>query len=321
MDIKQAINNFLEHLEIEKNRSQKTLENYQRYLLHFSAFTKIKNPSEITAELVRQYRMRLNRAQDSAGNTLKKNTQAYYLIALRSFLKYLAKRNINSLAAEKIELGKIPERKLEFLDADELERLLAAPAGLSAKALASAEALREGRAAPKGCEISALRDRAILETLFSTGLRVSELCSLNRDNVNIERGEFAVRGKGSKLRVVFLSDSAKDALKKYLAERSDIHEALFVGHHGSLKKKESARLTPRSVQRMIKKYAVAAGVIKKVSPHQLRHSFATDLLQNGADIRSVQVMLGHANITTTQIYTHYTDKHLKEIHKKYHSKK
>ena len=287
-------------MEIEKNRSQKTLENYQRYLLHFSAFAKIKNPSEITAELVRQYRVRLNRAQNSAGNTLKKNTQAYYLIALRSFLKYLAKRNINSLAAEKIELGKIPERKLEFLDTDELERLLAAP---------------------KGGEISALRDRAILETLFSTGLRVSELCSLNRDNVNIERGEFAVRGKGSKLRVVFLSDSAKDALKKYLAERSDIHEALFVGHHGSLKKKESARLTPRSVQRMIKKYAVAAGVIKKVSPHQLRHSFATDLLQNGADIRSVQVMLGHANITTTQIYTHYTDKHLKEIHKKYHSKK
>ena len=300
MDIKRAINNFLEHLEIEKNRSQKTLENYQRYLLHFSAFTKIKNPSEITAELVRQYRVRLNRAQDSAGNTLKKNTQAYYLIALRSFLKYLAKRNINSLAAEKIELGKIPERKLEFLDTDELERLLAAP---------------------KGGEISALRDRAILETLFSTGLRVSELCSLNRDNVNIERGEFAVRGKGSKLRVVFLSDSAKDALKKYLAERSDIHEALFVGHHGSLKNKESACLTPRSVQRMIKKYAIAAGVIKKVSPHQLRHSFATDLLQNGADIRSVQVMLGHANITTTQIYTHYTDKHLKEIHKKYHGKK
>src|SRR3989344_5738293 len=224
MDIKQAINNFLEHLEIEKNRSQKTLENYQRYLLHFSAFTKIKNPSEITAELVRQYRMRLNRAQDSAGNTLKKNTQAYYLIALRSFLKYLAKRNINSLAAEKIELGKIPERKLEFLDADELERLLAAPS----------VALREGRAAPEGGDISAWRGRAILETLFSTGLRVSELCSLNRDNVNIERGEFAVRGKGSKLRVVFLSDSAKDALKKFLAERSDIHEALFVGHHGNL---------------------------------------------------------------------------------------
>ena len=300
MDIKRAINDFLEHLEIEKNRAQKTLENYRRYLLYFSAFSEIKNPSEITTELVRQYRVRLNRAQDRAGNTLKKNTQAYYLIALRSFLKYLAKRNINSLAAEKIELGKVPERKLEFLDADELERLLNAP---------------------QGGDISALRDRAILETLFSTGLRVSELCSLNRDNVNIERGEFAVRGKGSKLRVVFLSDSAKDALKKYLAERSDIHEALFVGHHGNLNKKESARLTPRSVQRLIKKYAVVAGVIKKVSPHQLRHSFATDLLQNGADIRSVQAMLGHANITTTQIYTHYTDKHLKEIHKKYHSKK
>ena len=298
MDIKRAINDFLEHLEIEKNRAQKTLENYRRYLLHFSAFAGIKTPSEITAELVRQYRVRLNRTQDCAGNTLKKNTQAYYLIALRSFLKYLAKQNINSLAAEKIELGKIPERKLEFLDTDELKRLLNAP---------------------QGGDISAWRDRAILETLFSTGLRVSELCSLNRDNVNIERGEFAVRGKGSKLRVVFLSDSAKDALKKYLAERSDIHEALFVGHHGNLNKKESARLTPRSVQRLIKKYAVMAGVIKKVSPHQLRHSFATDLLQNGADIRSVQAMLGHANITTTQIYTHYTDKHLKEIHKKYHS--
>ena len=298
MDIKHAINDFLEHMEIEKNRAQKTLENYRRYLLHFSAFARVKNPSEITAELVRQYRVRLNRTQDRSGNTLKKNTQAYYLIALRSFLKYLAKRNINSLAAEKIELGKIPERKLEFLDPDELKRLLNAP---------------------QGGDISAWRDRAILETLFSTGLRVSELCSLNRDNVNIERGEFAVRGKGSKLRVVFLSDSAKDALKKYLAERSDIHEALFVGHHGSPNKKESARLTPGWVQRLIKKYAVAAGVIKKVSPHQLRHSFATDLLQNGADIRSVQAMLGHANITTTQIYTHYTDKHLKEIHKKYHS--
>ncbi|HEY4519369.1 MAG TPA: site-specific tyrosine recombinase/integron integrase [Candidatus Paceibacterota bacterium] len=309
MDIKHAINDFLEHMEIEKNRAQKTLENYRRYLLHFSAFARVKNPSEITAELVRQYRVRLNRTQDRSGNTLKKNTQAYYLIALRSFLKYLAKRNINSLAAEKIELGKVPERKLEFLDADELERLLTAPS----------KALREGGTAPEGGDISAWRGRAILETLFSTGLRVSELCSLNRDNVNIERGEFAVRGKGSKLRVVFLSDSAKDALKKYLAERRDIHEALFVGHHGNLNKKESARLTPRSVQRLIKKYAVMAGVIKKVSPHQLRHSFATDLLQNGADIRSVQAMLGHANITTTQIYTHYTDKHLKEIHKKYHS--
>lgn len=296
--MRKAIDSFLEYLEIEKNRSQKTLENYRRYLLHFLAFARIKNPSEITAELVRQYRVRLNRAQDRAGNALKKNTQAYYLIALRSFLKYLAKRNIDSLAAEKIELGKIPERKLEFLDADELERLLDAP---------------------KGDSVTALRDRAILETLFSTGLRVSELCSLNRDNVNIEKGEFAVRGKGSKLRVVFLSDSAKEALKKYLAERSDIHEALLVAHHGGLNKKESARLTPRSVQRIIKKYAAAAGVIKKVSPHQLRHSFATDLLQNGADIRSVQALLGHASITTTQIYTHYTDKHLKEIHHKYHS--
>lgn len=296
--MRRVINSFLEYLEIEKNRSAKTLENYRRYLLNFLDFSKVKDPSEITAELVRQYRVRLNRVKDHNGNTLKKNTQMYYLIALRSFLKYLARQNIVSLAAEKVELGKISERKLEFLDADELARLLVAP---------------------KGDDVASLRDRAILETLFSTGLRVSELCSLNRDNINLENGEFAVRGKGGKLRVVFLSDSAKEALKMYSSERSDIHGALFVAHHGQLNKKESARLTPRSVQRIVKKYSIAAGVVKKVSPHQLRHSFATDLLQNGADIRSVQVMLGHSSITTTQIYTHYTDKHLKEIHKKYHS--
>lgn len=296
--MRKAISDFLEYLEIEKNRSAKTLENYRRYLLSFLDFSKIKDSSEITAELVRRYRVHLNRAKDHSGNTLKKNTQGYYLIALRSFLKYLAKQNISSLAAEKVELGKIPERKLEFLDADELARLLAAP---------------------KGNGIAALRDRAILETLFSTGLRVSELCSLNCDNINLDKGEFAVRGKGGKLRVVFLSDSAKMALKNYLAGRDDIHEALFIAHRGPSNKKEEARLTPRSVQRIIKKYAIAAGVIKKVSPHQLRHSFATDLLQNGADIRSVQAMLGHSSITTTQIYTHYTDKHLKEIHQKYHS--
>lgn len=297
--MRKAINSFLEYLEIEKNRSAKTLENYRRYLLNFAAFTKIKDPSEITAESVRQYRVRLNRVKDHKGNSLKKNTQMYYLIALRSFLKYLAKQNIGSLAAEKVELGKVPERKLEFLDADELNRLLEAP---------------------QGGDISALRDRAILETLFSTGLRVSELCSLNRDNVNIEKGEFAVRGKGSKLRVVFLSDSAKEALKKYLSERDDIHEALFVAHNRQSNKETEARLTSRSVQRIVKKHSIAAGVIKKVSPHQLRHSFATDLLRNGADIRSVQAMLGHSSITTTQIYTHYTDRHLKEIHKKFHGK-
>lgn len=296
--MREVISDFLEYLEIEKNRSMKTLENYRRYLLNFLSFTGIKNPSEITAESVRQYRINLNRVKDSKGNTLKKNTQAYYLIALRSFLKYLARRDIISLAAEKVELGRISERKLEFLDSDELARLLAAP---------------------KGDDLASLRDRAILETLFSTGLRVSELCSLNRDNINLNKGEFAVRGKGNKLRVVFLSDSAKEALKKYLNERRDIHNAVFISHHGQLNKKEEARLTPRSIQRIVKKYSIAGGVIKKVSPHQLRHSFATDLLRNGADIRSVQVMLGHSSITTTQIYTHYTDKHLKEIHHKYHN--
>lgn len=296
--MREVISDFLEYLEIEKNRSMKTLENYRRYLLNFLSFTGIKNPSEITAESVRQYRINLNRVKDSKGNTLKKNTQAYYLIALRSFLKYLARRDITSLAAEKVELGRISERKLEFLDSDELARLLAAP---------------------KGDGLASLRDKAILETLFSTGLRVSELCSLNRDNINLNKGEFAVRGKGNKLRVVFLSDSAKEALKKYLNERRDIHNAVFISHHGQLNKKEEARLTPRSIQRIVKKYSIAGGVIKKVSPHQLRHSFATDLLRNGADIRSVQVMLGHSSITTTQIYTHYTDKHLKEIHHKYHN--
>ena len=288
------INDFLEYLEIEKNRSQKTLENYRRYLSDFAVFTRVREPAQITPGAVKNWRVRLNR------QGLKKNTQAYYLVALRSFLKFLAKRDMQSLSAEKVELGKIPERELTFLDADEVERLLSGP---------------------EGNGIAALRDRAILDTLFSTGLRVSELCGLERAHVNVQKGEFAVRGKGSKVRVVFLSERAKDAIRAYLEKRTDTEDALFVRHNVKQERASGLRLTPRSVQRLIKKYAVKAGIVKKVTPHSLRHGFATDLLQGGADIRSVQAMLGHASITTTQIYTHYTDKRLKEIHEKYHDKK
>ncbi len=313
--IHRYLDDFLEYLEIEKNRSQKTLENYRRYVVRFFDFANIQFPADITDAAVRRYRIYLNRVRNAKGETLKKNTQAYHSIALRSFLKFLAKRDVPTLAAEKIELPKSQEREIEFLDDKELQRLLDAPASGG------------------GDVIICLRDKAILETLFSTGLRVSELCALKIQNVNMDTREFAVRGKGGKLRIVFLSAVAAEALKAYLVKREDIHEALFIAHHktkrilspaGKQNTKtlsDSEHLTPRSVQRLIKKYAAMAGIIKKVTPHQLRHFFATDLLRNGADIRSVQTMLGHASIVTTQIYTHYTDKRLKEIHEKYHDLK
>jgi site-specific recombinase XerD len=302
MGIKELKSQFLEYLEIEKNRSPKTIENYNHYLTRFIDFAKVENPKDITEEIIRKYRLWLNRTTDERGKPLKKVTQNYHIIALRGFLKYLAKRDIKTIPAEKVELGKQEEREVTFLEPSELKRLLQAPEGTS---------------------LSSLRDRAILETLFSTGLRVSELCSLNRDEVDINRGEFAVRGKGSKLRLVFLSEPAKAALASYLDKRSDTHEALFirVPRNERFEKYEDLRLTPRSVQRIIKKYAVAAGVVgKKVTPHSLRHSFATDLLRSGADIRSVQALLGHSSVTTTQIYTHVTDKQLREIHQKFHGK-
>lgn len=273
---------FLEYLEIEKGRSIKTIENYDRYLKRFFGFAKINRADGITEDLVRKYRLYLNRA------TLDKKTQNYYTIALRMFLKYLAKRDVESLDAEKIELAKLPERELDLLDEADLERLLVSPSGHS---------------------LRAVRDKAILEMLFSTGLRISELCNLGVDDVNLKRGEFSVRGKGGKIRVVFLSDRAKIALNAHLERRGDIDkEKLF-------------SVTARSIQRMIKKYAIKAGIAKKVTPHVLRHAFATDLLQNGADLRSVQSMLGHANISTTQIYTHFTDKQLKEVHKAFHGRR
>lgn len=296
---------FLEYTEIEKGRSLKTIENYDRYLTRFLAFLKSEDPAKITDASVRDFRLFLNR--QSAGNnratgdTLKKKTQNFYLIALRSFLKYLARTGVASLAADRIELAKVAERSIDYITAGELRRLLDAP---------------------EGSDIKSLRDKAILELFFSTGLRVAELCSLTRD-VDFTRDEFSIRGKGEKVRIVFLSDEAKKAVKAYLTKRDDVDDALFIKVAAEKKfKGESMPLSRRSVERIVKHYATKAGIVsKKVTPHVIRHSFATDLLSNGADIRSVQTLLGHASITTTQIYTHVTDKHLKEIHKKFHNKK
>lgn len=315
MDIKTLKIQYLEHLEIEKNRSMKTLENYGRYLDRFLGFAKVSNPSGINEDLIRQYRLHLNRLKDKEGNTLKKVTQNYHIIAIRNFLKYLAKRDIKSVSAEKVELGKQEDREVTFLEADELERLLKSPA------LLRSEELRAGK---KGDELASLRDSAVLGTLFSTGMRVSELCSLDRNKIDTTRGELSIRGKGSKIRVVFLSDDAKEDISKYLSKRSDIDEALFIriSKTKTFSKDDNLRLTPRSIQRIVGKYATKAGIMgKNVSPHTLRHSYATDLLRNGADIRSVQSMLGHSSVTTTQIYTHVTDKQLREVHQRFHNKK
>lgn len=292
---------FLDYLEIEKNRSPHTRANYDFYLRRFLEFTGDMPPTDITGDKIRAYRLHLNRLTDPKGELLKKNTQNYHLIALRSFLKYLAKRDIESLAPEKIELGKMPERQVAFLESDDLERLLAAPmSGADGKD-----------------PITHIRDKAILELLFSTGLRVSELCSLKRDEVNLKRDEFTVRGKGSKLRVVFLSADAGKWLMKYLEARSDVTPYLFV-RHDRASNGDPGPLTPRSVQRLVDHYSRAAGITQNITPHTMRHSYATDLLRNGADIRSVQSMLGHSSITTTQIYTHITNQQLREVHKAFH---
>ncbi|HEY4498927.1 MAG TPA: site-specific tyrosine recombinase/integron integrase [Candidatus Paceibacterota bacterium] len=302
-DIRDLKRQFLEYVEIEKGRSLKTVENYDRYLSRFFAHTGIKTPKSISEEEVREFRLWLNRQAAPTG-TLKKKTQNYYLIALRSFLKFLMKRGITSLPPDRIELAKVPERSLDLISSEELKRLLDSPSG---------------------DDLRSLRDKAMLELLFSTGLRVSELCSLSRD-VDFERDEFSVRGKGEKVRVVFVSKEAREAVKKYLGKRADMDEALFI-NIGRVPQKlaegkgESLQLTPRSVERLIKHYAIKAGISKKVTPHVIRHSFATDLLSNGADLRSVQALLGHAHIGTTQIYTHVTDKHLRDVHKAFHNKK
>lgn len=310
MDLHHLKNQFLDYLEIERGRSAKTIANYQAYLGRFLDWAKIKEPEKISEELVSQFRLFLNRYESPFGRRLKKATQNYYIIALRSFLKYLAKKNIPSLQAEKIEIGKTTRPEIEFLEPAEINRIISAAEGKTWKSL---------------------RDRAILELLFSSGLRVSELTNLNREKIDLQNQEFSVRGKGDKIRLVFISDSAKKALEKYLAQRTDIDPAAFVRDVKSLEKfktdkpqknkKDNLRLTPRSIQRIVKYYAAKAGLIKNVHPHTFRHSFATDLLSNGADIRSVQTMLGHSSITTTQIYTHITNPRLKEIHKNFHSKK
>jgi len=294
---------FLEYLEIEKGSSLKTVENYDRYLTRFFKFGEITKPKDITDENVREFRLFLNRQsgikiKGQVGTSMKKNTQNYYLIALRVFLKYLMKHEIQTLSPDRIELAKIKERSLDLITVEELNRLLSGP---------------------NGSDLKNLRDKAILELFFSTGLRVSELASLDRD-LDLSKGEFSIRGKGEKVRVVFLSEIARKAVKEYLAKRKDMEEAMFI-QISTINKKGLSRLTPRSIERIVKYYAIKAGISKKVTPHIIRHSFATDLLQNGADIRSVQMMLGHSNISTTQIYTHITDKQLQEVHKKFHSRK
>ncbi len=288
------INDYLEYLEIERGRAAKTIDNYRRYLGRFIVYAGAWDPADITDEMVRKYRLRLNREQ------LDRNTQNYHLIALRGFLKYLVKRKIPSLPPEAIELAKTSARDIDMIDTDDLERLLHAPADTNKNPLLP------------------LRDHALLELLFSTGLRVSELCALDRDSINLSKNEFSVRGKGGKIRVVFVSEGAKTALREYLDKRGDISPALFVSVPRGKITKEPTRLTSRSIQRMLQRYAIKAGIAKKVTPHTLRHLFATDLLVNGADIRSVQMMLGHANVATTQVYTHLTDKQLREVHEAFH---
>jgi len=314
--LEQLIKEFLEYLEIEKNRRQPTVRNYEFYLKRFYNWAEISSPEKINQDLIRRYRLWLNRQKNKQGEFLNKSTQNYHLIALRSFLKYLARRDIKTLAPEKIELARIPERQVDFLEGKDLERLLEAPMENQKLKIKN----------KKDSDIITLRDKAILELLFSTGLRVSELSSLKRDQINLNKDEFTIRGKGSKLRVVFLSNQAKYWLKKYLEVRTDMSSYLFLSYDRAAsgrekKDKEEKSLTPRSIQRIVEKYAKIAGITKEVTPHTIRHSFATDLLQNGADIRSVQAMLGHSSITTTQIYTHITDQQLKEVHKAFHGKR
>jgi len=299
MDIKKLLDDYLDYLEIEKNRSVKTKENYRHYLEAFIKFGNIKNEKDISSDKVREFRLYLARAKIQSGESFKKATQAYYIIALRNFLRYLIKRDFDVLSPDKIELPKIPSRQIEIIEYPDLERLLIAP---------------------KGSDLRALRDRAILEVLFSTGLRVSELCSLNR-YFDIDRGEITVRGKGGKLRIVFLSERSKKAIKNYLDKRGDADEALFVSLTKAKNPKVIGRIIPRTIQRLVDFYSRKSGISEKVHPHMLRHLFATDLLVGGADLRSVQELLGHASISTTQVYTHLTNKELREVHQAFHGRR
>jgi site-specific recombinase XerD len=299
-----AKTDFLEYLEIEQNRSQKTIANYDHYLTRLVDFAGDElKVNDIDTELIRKWRLWLNRLGTNVADELQKTTQNYHLIALRSFLKFCAKRDLASLPVEKIELARTTRKQVTFLNEDELGRLFSQP---------------------DPGTLGGLRDRAILELLFSSGLRVSELVGLDREHVNLKRREFMVRGKGQKDRPIFISEAAAEWLDRYLDKRDDNTRPLFIRYSGTKAVDLSGnfhRLTARSVQRLVSGYALRAGITKHVSPHTLRHSFATDLLMNGADLRSVQAMLGHSNISTTQIYTHVTDPHLKSIHDRFHGKR
>ncbi|MBT4856599.1 tyrosine-type recombinase/integrase [Candidatus Uhrbacteria bacterium] len=299
--IQKHIRRYLEYLEVERGRSARTVRNYDFYLTRFATWAEFPNPSKIDKELLRRYRLHLNRDIEGRDEpTLKKSTQNYHLIALRNFLKYLSRNDIKTMSPDKIELAKTGTRKVEFLEEDELRRMFGV--------LEDADGL------------IGKRDRAMVYMLFSTGLRVSELANLKIDQVNLKREEFTIKGKGSKHRVVFVSEKARKAVKEYLDARGDTSPYMFVGHDRAKASREKMPVSPRTVQRTIERYAAEAGITKRITPHTLRHTFATDLLQNGADIRSVQAMLGHESITTTQIYTHVTDRKLKAVHKKFHNK-
>ncbi len=308
MTINSLITDFLEYLEVDKGHSVLTVRNYDHYLRRFAGFAKdsgVETPQKIDQDLIHKYRLFLHRLPDSTKkDIIAKSTANYHLIALRAFLKYLGTRGIQTLSAEGIELAKTGERQISFLDDEELDAILKQPD------------LRT---------IQGRRDKAILDLFFSTGLRVSELCNLKKDDINLEKSEFSVVGKGGKVRVVFLDQEARESIKNYLNIRNDKNPYLFISYGHSLKPNplnlKPSPMTPRSVQRMIHKYARMAGITKHVSPHTMRHSFATDLLMSGADLRSVQELLGHASVTTTQIYTHVTDQHLAEVHQAFHGRR
>ena len=300
-DLENLIKEFLEYLEVEKGRSKNTVKNYYFYLTRFAEFSEYPLPDKITLESIRKYRLFLKGEATQEG--LKKSTQNYHLIALRSFLKFLAKKGISALSPEKIELTKTPNRQIDSLENNDIERLLEAPLQTEEK------------------EIIKLRDKAILELLFSTGLRVSELSSLTREQVDLKKDEFAIHGKGLRLRVAPLSNQGKFWIRKYLEKRNDIAPSLFVRHDKAGGSTNPLHLTPRSIQRIVQKYSKMAGIAKNVTPHTLRHSFAAGLLANGADMRSVQTIMGHSSITTTQMYTQTSIKRLKEIYNGRNQKK
>ncbi|PIR94465.1 hypothetical protein COT97_01255 [Candidatus Falkowbacteria bacterium CG10_big_fil_rev_8_21_14_0_10_39_11] len=308
--IENQITNFLEDLEVTKGRTSRTIRNYDFYLRRFASWLKeqkVNSPDKLNLELIRKYRLWLNRLRDNKKEILQKSTQNYHLIAIRSFLKYLAKHDIESLVPEKVELARLPERQVAFLEGSDLDSILEAPLKTDTK------------------KVIKFRDKAILELFFSTGMRVSELAGLQRD-INLKKDELSIRGKGGKIRVVFISKQARYWITEYLKLRKDKNPFLFIGHDKAaeardkevIEAKDYIGLTPRSIERTVQKYAKIIGINKKVTPHTLRHSFATDLLMNGADIRSVQSMLGHSSINTTQIYTHITDQQLRDVHSAFH---